>query len=301
MFVFITAVRHPATSKNYAKVQELPDLTTKSILAQTNQDFMLVVVCNEKPTISNYDTNKLHYHLVDFAPPVFDRKMNTDVKNKDYRIFMRDKDTRLTSGLLYTLKFEPDYVFLLDCDDWININLGQDLITSPPYPVWYVDHGHVVDYQTKEHKRKHGMVRYSGTAFAFQTEYLLKLANFQSELDESSSQQQLIEASSALFIEHIMGNHAIGYFHFSKLGSVPRPFPMHTICWVTDTGENVSRSTGGKFGKPNNKQFCRTFGLEDTFINPSKQSIFAHIREKMGEIKSALSWRKSRANGRLYY
>ena len=68
MLVFITALGHPATSKNYAKVQELLDLTTKSILAQTNQDFMFVVMCIEKSTASNYDTNKVHYYLIDFAP-----------------------------------------------------------------------------------------------------------------------------------------------------------------------------------------------------------------------------------------
>jgi hypothetical protein len=300
MILFLTPIGHPDTSKNYSKVMELLQLTTNSISNQSDRDFKFVIVCNEVPNIKHDDPNVI-YHIVDFEPPKFDRNMPITQANKDYRVFMRDKGTRLLSGLLHSLQYEPDYVFLLDCDDWININVTQFLNSQNEFPVWFVDKGYVLNYKTKKYKRKSGMIRYCGSTLAYKTDFLMKLADLKLKVDGSTDQATLLESTSSMFIEDILGNHARGYYYFRDMGIEPTPLPFRAVTWVVESGENVSRSTGGEHGITIKEDYCKEFG-NPLFLNKQKpSSLTAIVREFVGNLKSRLSWYKSTKSDHFFY
>ncbi|MBU3017173.1 hypothetical protein KO519_05605 [Paraglaciecola agarilytica] len=303
MVVFLTPLAHPNSVKNIRQIERLLDITCHSLLSQTDQDFRLVVICNEIPSINFTQNSKVIFHLVKFPPLKTDRLNKIQVNDPDYKLFMRDKGVRLLSGLLFSQQFNPDYIFPLDYDDWLNINIVDHLHRSTKSPVWYVEGGYTVNFKIKEYKRRHGMLRYCGSVFAFENNFLLELANINSKtlLDAYSTKEELISATSDQFVEDILGNHVFGYYHFSRLGLPPRPFPFRAMAWVTETGANVSKTPGGIDGIPINSNFCKLFGLPKPLINQTNVPIIPKIREAIACAISKISWLESRLKKRFIY
>jgi len=227
--------------------------------------------------------------------------MDIKVQDTNYKVFIHDKGTKLISGLLFSKKFNPDYIFLLDADDWVHKEVVEHLHSQPSYPVWYVDCGYLVNYKSKERKRKHGMVRYCGSTFAYQPSFLMKLGDMKFEINETTSQDQLLSSTSDRFIYDILGNHSIGYHLFPKMGFRPKPFPMRAITWVCETGQNVSRSSGGMNGLPIDRKYCDLFGIPETFISSNDADFIVKIREILGCIRSKITWTQSKITGQNKY
>lgn len=295
MVIFITSIRHPDTAVNLSKLEELHDIMLSSVCSQSDPDFKVIVVCNQIPKVKICDA-RIIFHLVDFAPP-----SPIEGTGKTVNMYFRDKGARLMCGLLLSRRFNPDYIFVIDCDDWFNSNIVKFLHSTPRYSVWYSDGGYFANFRSKTVKRKHGMIRYCGSTFAYEASFLMELAQLKAEVDENSSKDELLSASSELFIDEILGDHALGYMHFSSMGTPPQAFPFRTTSWVVGTGENLSQTDGGEFGVPIDRKYCCEFGLPLTFIPALKPSMSTVIREWIGCIRSKIGWIITRRSGKICY
>lgn len=291
MVVFLTSLRHPDNANNFAKVEELLSVTLHSLSKQTNDEFKVIVVCNALPNVDIND-DRIHFHVVDFPAPSQKKASALDAEPK-----FKDKGTKYMSGLLYARQFSPDYVYIVDSDDWFNVNIVSTLKNEKKEPIWYIDKGYFVNYGLKEYKRKSGLSRYCGSTFIYDFDMLMKQANIQIEIDEHSDQNKLIEATSEFFLLKLMCNHTINYRHFSSIGLKPKALPLRAACWVQGTGENVSGTTGGESGLPIDQKFCSEFGLSTTFINSKSAPLTIKIREHLSSIRSSYDWLMSRISG----
>lgn len=291
MLVFLTSIRHPDNANDFAKVERLLTVTLTSICGQTNTDFQVVVVCNRLPTVA-IDDPRIHFHVVDFPAPSQQKASALEAAPK-----FKDKGTKYMSGLLYAKRFNPDYVYIIDSDDWVNRELVQCLEGLPRYPVWYVDKGYVVDHGKKDFRKISGLSRYCGSTFVYDYKYLMEHAEIKGEIDEHSSQEALIEGTSEYFILKLMCNHTINYRHFKAQGVEPKAIPLRTACWIQGTGENVSGTSGFTHGLPIDRKFVDTFSLPESYLSERKASWFNRLRDHLTGLISSYKWYQSRRTG----
>ncbi|MBW8191623.1 glycosyltransferase family 2 protein [Neiella marina] len=291
MFVFLTSIRHPDNANDFAKVERLLTVTLTSICGQTNPDFQVVVVCNSLPKVAIEDP-RIHFHVVDFPVPSKQKASALEAAPK-----FKDKGTKYMSGLLYAKRFNPDYVYIIDSDDWVNKELVHCLASQPKYPVWYVDKGYVVDHGKKDYRKISGLSRYCGSTFVYDYTYLMDHADIKGEINEHSSQEGLIEGTSEYFILKLICNHTINYRHFKAEGVEPKAIPLRTACWIQGTGENVSGTAGFSHGLPIDQHFIETFSLPEDYMSARKPSLANQIRDILTGWFSSYKWYQSKRTG----
>ena len=76
MLVFIIPLKSRQVAKSWNLVSQQLERTVKSACNQTDSDFKVIVVCNEKPDISFHHPH-LEYLEVDFPP------LGADITRKD--------------------------------------------------------------------------------------------------------------------------------------------------------------------------------------------------------------------------
>ena len=291
MFVFLTSLRHPANANDFSKVEKLLSITLQSICGQTDEEFKVVVVCNELPSVEFKDP-RVHYHVVDFPAPSQDKSANLTASPK-----FKDKGTKYMSGILYARQFNPEYLYIVDSDDWVHRDVVKVINSAQKYPVWYVNNGYIVNYPTKEYKRISGLSRYCGSTFVYDFNYLLDCAQIKGEINEMSSQDELIKQTSEFFILKLLSNHTINYRYFKSKGVTPRAIPLRAACWIQGTGENVSGTQGGAHGIPIDKAFKTTYSLPAAIQSDKKPNVLLYLRDMLTSMKSSYLWLLSRVTG----
>ncbi|MEP7702669.1 glycosyltransferase family A protein [Paraglaciecola sp. 25GB23A] len=294
MFIFLLALKHPDTANDYQNVERLLSNTLHSVVGQTVEDFRVVVVCNRLPQVSIQD-DRIHFHVVHF-PAVAKENGKLNVEQK-----FTDKGSKYLSGLLYAKQFNPIYVYILDSDDWVNTNFIAFLNSAPAHPIWYVDKGYFVNLDKKEYKKRSGLVRYCGSTFVYDYQFLMSEANIHQNISSESTQKELIDATSHFFVVNLLSNHLINFNYFKNKGFIPKALPFYSACWIQGTGENVSNTAGGDAGLPMDNQFIKTFHLPDELENENRASLKLYIRDFLSGLKSMYSWQKTRITGKKVF
>jgi len=180
MVTFLTSIRHPQNSINFAKVEALFEMSLRSVCAQTDPDFRVVVVANEQPRITFTDP-RVTYHLVDFPCP--ERRVST---------LFRDKGTKLISGMLAARQFKPDYFAFFDADDFVSRRIAQFVNSHQSDGGWFVDSGYVVNSRSWTTQRKSGLYRYCGTTLIPNAAQMYRLAHIDETVSADISQDEIV-------------------------------------------------------------------------------------------------------------
>jgi hypothetical protein len=280
MLVFLTAIRHPATTVSFVDVERLFDRTIRSVCQQLDPGFRAVVVTNVAPRISFQD-DRVTYHLVNFSPPPISRDGSITLS-----AMLHDKGIRLLSGALLARRFAPDHLALVDSDDLVSRRLSAYTNASPAAPGWYVDRGYVVDYERRRFQRKSGLVRYCGSSLIPNASALLELGKVADNLTEDSTPAELAEGTAPGFIDQIIGDHRSMVPLFARNGLRMRPVPFRSACWVRGTGHNYSESSRSVTGLPVTPTFCQEFGLDQAFASADSPSLLSQVTESVDCWKS---------------
>lgn len=292
MVIFLTSLRNPLNSNDYETVIRLFKVTAQSICSQTDNNFKLVVTCNQKPEIGFHHENII-YNVVDFPPPSEIRSSQTGLD-----AVKKDKGTKLLSGLLYSLKFNPTHFMIVDADDWINIDTAREINCRNHIDVFYANSGNIVNRDMLTYKTRYGMNRYCGSTFAYKIKTIEQNFPFMHLKNDFKNQKALLEKSEPTFLYEIIGDHPLSYKICKKLGITPKPFKTVTTCWIISTGENHSGTEGGFNGLPFNSDMCERFGLDKQLENPSKSTLKLTIRNLLTSLKSRATWEYSKLAGK---
>lgn len=109
MLTIVTCLRSRAVSRQWDYHVWLLQRTLESLLAQSNPDFRIVVVCHEIPDVPQLKHPKVHAVSVAFSPPA---------RNNDE--MCADKALKLTAGVDWALERGTDYVMFVDGDDLVS-------------------------------------------------------------------------------------------------------------------------------------------------------------------------------------
>jgi glycosyltransferase involved in cell wall biosynthesis len=241
MFVFITSVKHPHHSKSYEKVWGLLKNTLKSICNQTDDDFRVIVVCNDVPdefkdisTVAGHTT----FVRVPFPPiPRNDEQPKAHIK--------LDKGTKRAVGLREAAKYSPDYVMFFDADDFVGRDIVEYCRAHPGRNGWYIHKGYLLlgDLYAKQNHFN----RRCGTCNIISFGLLMK------HLDASKinplDRDSIVSSVDNFFLNFILGSHKYAPDFFQERGTPLKRYPRRAAIWLLDHGENVLDNQAGKVNR----------------------------------------------------
>lgn len=281
-FAFITTLRHPENTRDMEVVVELLNNTIRSILNQSYKNIELLIVCNEIPN-GVIDSEKISYFTVDLAPP---GEGKTTALNREAG--QRDKGIKLYLGLIELQRKKPEYVYIIDSDDWIDTRVSEYIVKQDSPDVWFVDKGYLVDYQNSLKVNKSGLCRYCGSTYVYRYDLLKKIASIQAEM-LSQTQTSRLENIDEFVVSRFLGNHKYQFAYLQKLNIELRPIPFYSICWVVNTGENRSGTKVTKMGFPFSEGFSNRFG-QQIGLHSRRINIVYAFKALAESIKSYFGW-----------
>ena len=231
MLAFIIPVKHPASSRSYARVLELLRKTLQSIGRSTDPGYVVVIVSQSRPAWANTVSNAVFVE-VDFPPP------DPPSSQQDaYTWIFRDKGCRNAVGLLHAARFQPSHIMFTDADDLVSNRLVPFVNASPAAAGYYMSHGYVYSNRFKLIERRDEFWSYCGTSHIIRAD-LLPVPRFSSM---TPSKPDIVSAFDPRYLERILGDHNQLRRYCAEQGSPLAPLPFPGAIWRADTGENSSR------------------------------------------------------------
>ena len=157
MFVFLIALKSRNASQDWQLTTKLLSQTLESIQNQTNSNYKIVVVCNEKLAIpSNVD-----WVLTDNASPDL---------NADFHLKEKDRAKRLLIGYEYAKKYNPDYLMPVDADDFVSQHITEYALNdNNKSNGWYLDSGYIYEHNNQLIHIDNGFKDYCGSSLIINT------------------------------------------------------------------------------------------------------------------------------------
>ncbi|GGD40804.1 glycosyltransferase family A protein [Muriicola marianensis] len=211
MFVFVIPVKSSVVSNDWALFSKLLERTLRSVVGQTNPNFKVIISCHEIPTL-DYSSDKLIFHQVSFPSPVLDG-LSAEEKNRTRE---DDKARKILEGLSVAMKFDPEYVMVLDSDDCVHKNLVERTLNSGrDVPGWYM---------------KQGYIYRESANIAFQN-----LQNFHTLCGSSI-------IVKPRYLKAFISEEPLKYYHHEKIRITDQadllPFPYPAVVYSIGNGEN---------------------------------------------------------------
>jgi hypothetical protein len=220
MIAFIIPLRSAQSTQNWHRVCDLFERTLRSVCNQTDQNFIVIVVCNEIPQIG-FTSPNVKYVQVDFAVT------QADEANKDDLRLQRelDKARRMWKGLNVLALFQHvSYVMFVDADDCISKNIAKFVNSQAEINNgWHVDSGYEYpDGGAIVYPRKKNICDKTNTS------HMIKY-----ELVESFIELSFEDVSSDfLFHQNVRSI-------MRQMGHPLQPYPFPVVAYITDNGENM--------------------------------------------------------------
>ncbi|GAA4187223.1 glycosyltransferase family A protein [Gryllotalpicola kribbensis] len=249
MLAFITSLRHPLNSSDYAHVEELLAQTLGSVTAQTSDDFAVFVVGNRMPDFEL--PRRTTFVPVDFPPPVA-----TSGPRFALGPFVRDKGTKIGIGLAAARAVHPDHVMIFDADDFVHRGLAALSQSAPTAPGWVVEEGLIYSRTRQAWRVQRDFNRTCGTCHVVAWEAY----GVPDDLEVTATQDE-VAAAFGERLERIIGAHRQGREWLAEHGYPLEPLPFHGAVYHVDTGENHSGKGLRGLARPLSDRVVRDFGI----------------------------------------
>lgn len=259
MIAFITSLRNPLNSDSYERVEKLLMETLASVCAQTDKDFVVIVVGNRAPTFAL--PNKVHFVPVDFPPTSAVAGPRTEIGP-----FVWDKGTKIGVGLAFARQFKPDQVMIFDADDFVSNRIAEYANARPSADGWVIADGWMYSGSRKVFRKIQDFNRVCGTC------YVIPFAAYAvpEDLAVNATQQDIAEAFGDR-LYRILGAHREAVAWHREHGRHLEPLPFRGAVYHVDTGENHSGYSMQGIGRPSTPSLRREFGV------PDKSSLLASL------------------------
>ena len=258
---FLTSVRHPANSADYARVERLLVKTLTSLNKQTSTNFEVVVVANRPLDLAPALRRHTRQIVVAFPPPSDHRGPMT---GRD--AVLVDKGTKLAMALSCA---RGGHVMFVDADDYVNVNVTAFVEDHPDDPGWYVGDGFFYDHQDYRSSATDRFNEVCGTSLIVRRDILPQPA-----ISDDASQQEILDAYGESTVLEKIGSHR----HLAQdLSLVPLPFPgaMYSV----STGENHSGARLRRPGSPLSRSDAKHFGISLKYVMAARgKQVFKKIR-----------------------
>lgn len=175
MLALVVPLKSKRNSDNWEMVSQLCIRSLKSICSQDDEGFVVALVCNEVPDLSDLTTKereKIDVLQLPFLHRESYRKSGTEVIKLD-SYFENDKALKLRHGFEHvTTRYAASYLMSVDADDCVSSKLAGYVRTNKGAAGWYANSGYVYPEGGKIifHKRKN-FQQLCGTSIIIATEF----------------------------------------------------------------------------------------------------------------------------------
>ncbi|MDX1889116.1 glycosyltransferase family A protein [Mycolicibacterium sp. 050158] len=229
MLAFVTTLRHPHNSRDYAHVERLLRESLRSITRQTHDDYVVVIVGNQAPRFAL--PPRTHFVEVDFDPPSLQRGPHTGAT-----ACVWDKGTKTGVALAWLRASPPDYVMLLDADDFIHRDLVAYVHRHPTSPGWVVKRGYAYSRRRNVYAWRRRLDRICGTSFILPFAAL----GVPPSLRVDATAEAVADAFGDDVLEQVLAGHRYALDWWRRRGRHLQTLPFAGVVYHLDTGENHS-------------------------------------------------------------
>lgn len=246
MLTFVTSLRHPQNSADYASVERLLHETLASVTSQVDADFRAIVVGNRRP--DRPLPPRVEFVEVDFPAP-----SPPDGPRTARAPFVWDKGTKIGVGLIAAARYEPTHAMIFDADDFVHRDLARFVSDRGAERGWYVDTGWMYSRVRGVYIEQRNFHRACGTSL------IVPFSAYGTpSLDVNATQDQISEAFGER-LPRVLGAHRDAVEWFSEQGVDMSPLPFEGAVYHVDTGENHSGKTLRGRARPYDDRMAREF------------------------------------------
>jgi hypothetical protein len=229
---FLVPLKHPKSSYDYDRVLKLLKQTLRSIEAQLDPRFFVVVVCNQKPSWAA-DSDHARFVETDLPPPP-----RPTSRREEHTWVYRDKGVKTAIALRHAQDFSPTHVMPVDADDFVSNRLAGFVATLPRHAGWFMKTGLVWSGAYRIAEEREEFWSYCGTSHILRTDLL----TVPRTLSLYPTREEVIDACGGPErTERIFGDHNLWRTRAQELGHELTPLPFVGSIYHTETGENSSR------------------------------------------------------------
>jgi hypothetical protein len=284
MIAFITSVRHPLHCASYERTGELLDRTLRSVCAQTDGDFTVLVVANRRPAVACPDP-RIEFVEVSFPAPGPWQGGRTPLA-----AVRMDKGTKYVAGLIRARELRADHVMFFDFDDFVHRGIAGFVNGDAAADGWYIDRGYVHWEGSGRITPVEEFHKLCGTSHIL----ACRLFELPPGLERTASREEILEAAGEFYVTKVVGSHIRTAEYFMEKGFALKPLPFPGAIWSRGTGEHVEPCRGfpSFAGRKVTDEIRRDFHLD-----VPATSFLAELRA--GAPQMLPVWREARRQGGL--
>jgi hypothetical protein len=210
------ALKAKAVSVDWGRVESIFKRTLFSVCNQTDNNYQVIVVCNEIPSLARPVPDRVRFVIRDIPPP----QANSGQAN------MKDKFVKLQHGLIVAKDYMPNFIMIMDADDLVSRRLAELAAQEKNANGWIFANG----YRWQENSRwLHATTnfhRFCGTSAIVNA----SLIDFPSEVTEEQFRKCIVLANGHTIIADAL----------ERCNRPLSPLPFPGAIYVLDHGENDS-------------------------------------------------------------
>lgn len=234
MLTYLTSIRHPRNSNDYARVWRLFDDTCRSVLSARDAEVQVVVVANTVPDAhrARWAGQPVRFLEVDFPPPSPRRVAATGLEAARL-----DKGSKYVAGLLHLREAATTgHVTLLDADDFVHRDLAALVAAGAGGDAWMLHRG----WWLKEGRVAplDGFDRRCGTSSV--VPFPVYDAHVPRRLGAGCSQDEIFRHVDQRVVRFVLGSHAFMAQWLEEKRVPVREVPVRAAMRTLATGENHS-------------------------------------------------------------
>jgi hypothetical protein len=240
MLAIVTTLRSRLLARDWDYHVWLLQRTLESTLNQSNDSFIVAVVCHEVPNISHSNHSRIKFLPVDFPVP---QRNNDDM--------CADKALKLSVGTEWAISCGCNYVMFADADDLLNRRIAEFVSAHSGANGWYTPTDYIYAYGSSWIRKYSRPPTFSGPVVIVRSD-LLKFATVPFEghwlnLTSEGGEKNYVDLLARRG-RKVVTLAAAGLAHFKRLmeleGFPLAPLPMAATV-IINHSDSTSHIAGG--------------------------------------------------------
>ncbi len=241
MTLFLVPIPHPLSCRSYSRTVSLFEDTLRSICAQLNSDFHVLVICNERPPV-RFDHPSVEYLLVDFDPVPphaagirIDEGSGLQIRFSD-RQARTDKGCRFFMGIQHARRLRPSHVMFVDDDDFVSNRISAFVQRHRAENGWFLRDGYLYSAGSTRMATMSNFNKKCGSGEILPFEPLL----WPEELPMDATKTEILARVDNYHLKQVLGGHRRAPSYFARRGRRLEPLPFPGAVWHVNHGSNHS-------------------------------------------------------------